>query len=64
MKNKYLLMDITKEDNLDKAISDMKELSKVNGYEVVEDILYMTFTSVYGEYWIDLQLHSRLLIKH
>ncbi|EPU24602.1 hypothetical protein SUC37_02510 [Streptococcus agalactiae] len=57
-------MDITKEDNLDKAISDMKELSKVNGYEVVEDILYMTFTSVYGEYWIDLQLHSRLLIKH
>ncbi|MFD3043615.1 hypothetical protein [Streptococcus agalactiae] len=63
MKNKYLLMDITKEDNLDKAISDMKELSKVNSYEVVEDILYMTFTSVYGEYWIDLQLHSRLLIK-
>ncbi|HFH7083038.1 hypothetical protein V2U79_05435 [Streptococcus agalactiae] len=58
------MMDITKEDNLDKAISDMKELSKVNGYEVVEDILYMTFTSVYGEYWIDLQLHSRLLIKH
>ncbi|WP_410530991.1 hypothetical protein QN328_04655 [Streptococcus agalactiae] len=57
-------MDITKEDNLDKAISDMKELSKVNSYEVVEDILYMTFTSVYGEYWIDLQLHSRLLIKH
>lgn len=57
-------MDITKEDNLDKAISDMKELSKVNGYEVVEDILYITFTSVYGEYWIDLQLHSRLLIKH
>ncbi|AKI57419.1 hypothetical protein ACFKI6_05595 [Streptococcus agalactiae] len=56
-------MDITKEDNLDKAISDMKELSKVNSYEVVEDILYMTFTSVYGEYWIDLQLHSRLLIK-
>ncbi|MFD3128419.1 hypothetical protein [Streptococcus agalactiae] len=58
-----MLMDITKEDNLDKAISDMKELSKVNSYEVVEDILYMTFTSVYGEYWIDLQLHSRLLIK-
>ncbi|HFH8018909.1 hypothetical protein SUQ93_02150 [Streptococcus agalactiae] len=57
------MMDITKEDNLDKAISDMKELSKVNSYEVVEDILYMTFTSVYGEYWIDLQLHSRLLIK-
>ncbi|MGP3482869.1 hypothetical protein ACTVES_01590 [Streptococcus agalactiae] len=56
-------MDITKEDNLDKAISDMKELSKVNSYEVVEVILYMTFTSVYGEYWIDLQLHSRLLIK-
>ena len=56
-------MDITKEDNLDKAISDMKELSKVNSYEVVEDILYTTFTSVYGEYWIDLQLHSRLLIK-
>lgn len=56
-------MDITKEDNLDKAISDMKELSKVNSYEVVEDILYMTFTSVYGEYWIDLELHSRLLIK-
>lgn len=56
-------MDITKEDNLDKVISDMKELSKVNSYEVVEDILYMTFTSVYGEYWIDLQLHSRLLIK-
>ncbi|WNZ88152.1 hypothetical protein QYR55_08720 [Streptococcus iniae] len=44
------------EDNLDKAILDMKEFSKVNGYEVVEDLLYMTFTSVYGEYWIDLQL--------
>lgn len=53
---KSVMKRLSLQDNLDQAISDMKDYACKNGYGISQDILYMTFYPVFDEYWVDLQL--------